>query len=121
MGLAWTSEGRVGGKVQRPKCPKVSGEPKAFQVAKVMSAEGPMEGKGRARAGRALPAVLKHWAFRLRSTGHLPGYKAGRGQSLINLAFQVYGSCFRRRHWRPREKGAGRNENSGRKEREHDF
>lgn len=50
----------MGGKLQRPKCPKVSGEPKVFQVAKVMSAEGPMEGKGRARAGRALPAVLKH-------------------------------------------------------------
>lgn len=57
----------------------MSGEPKAFQVAKVMSAEGPTEGKGRARAGRALPAVLKHWAFRLRSTRHVPGYKAGRG------------------------------------------
>lgn len=72
------SEGRAGGKTHRPKCPKVGGELKTFQVARAKGSEGPVEGEARARAGRVLPAE---------GTGSLQGCRAGC--SALGLALQT--------------------------------
>ena len=47
----------------RPKHPSVGQEVDVFHVAGGRGAKRLMEGKGRARAGRALPTMLKSWAL----------------------------------------------------------